>query len=532
MDKSRTKKAKQRKFLRVLKRIVLGNNLFQLFFRVYLLTIILGAVLLYINASHPGNWTITDTGAAEHKYTFWDALFVSCSAFSNTGLTSVVVGNFYNFFGQFVIFALIGLGGIGIISLFFVFWNLFKKADEIKLNQAILLQNERGTNKVSSSFRSIRFCVFFIISVEVVFGLLMSLWLCFYPTYEVADNCNQLLVYVDKTKHIASYHNYGTAFWQGMFTSVSAMNNAGFDVFRSSNSLASFRNDWNVIFQLMTMILIVIGGIGYPIIFDIYEKIRYKKLGLRYRFSLFTKVAALSYIVVFGVGLAVAYGFEYGAQSSQTLIGSTNNLHNLEWGKSEKFNKAWCVLYNTVVTRSAGFSTVNQNMFTIGTQVNFSMLMFIGASPSSTGGGIRCTTMAIMTLAIIQMIRKRSSISIFHKKIPNETVKNSFIVFAVGLALVLLVAGIILYLPKHGGGKIADIEGMTYIKALYEVSSAIGTVGLTMGISANVHWVGLAFLVLLMFVGQMGISATLLSWFKKLPAARDIQYTEEDVRIG
>mgnify|MGYP004447593333 CR=1 FL=1 len=533
MEKSRSRKAKTRKFFKVLKRIFLGNTLFQIFFRVYLLTIILGAVLLYIDASHPGNWLINDTGATEHKYTFWDALFVSCSAFSNTGLTSVVVGEFYNFFGQFVIFALIGLGGIGIISLFFVLWNLFKKADEIKLEQAILLQNERGTNKVSSSFRSIRFCVFFIISVEIVFGLLMSMWLCFYPVHEISPNsANQLLVYVDPTTHISSYHNYGEAFWQGMFTSVSAMNNAGFDIFKSSASLASFRNDWNVIFQLMTMILIVIGGIGYPIIFDLYEKARYKKLGLRYHYSLFTKVASLSYLIVFLAGLVVAFGFEYGAQTQYTLIGTTNNITNKEWGNNPEFNKAWAIIYNTVVTRSAGFSTVNQSLFTIGTQVNYSIMMFIGASPSSTGGGIRCTTLAIMTLAVVQMIRKRTSISIFHKKIPGETVRSSFIVFSVGLALVILVSGVLLYLPKHGGGTIADIEGMTYIKVLYEVSSAIGTFGLTMGVSANVHWVGLAFLVLLMFVGQMGISGTLLSWFKKLPAAKDIQYSEEDVRIG
>ena len=249
MEKSRSKKARARKVVRVLKRIFLGNSLFQLFFRVYLLTIILGAVLLYIDASHPGKWLISDTGSTEHQYTFWDALFLSCSAFSNTGLTSVVVGNFYNFFGQFVIFALIGLGGIGIISLFFVIWNLFKKADEVKLNQIMLLQNERGTNKFSSSFRSVRFCVFFIIIVEIIFGLLMSLWLCFYPTHEVVEDSSQILTYTDPANFIPSYHNYGNAIWYGMFTSVSAMNNAGFDVFKSSASVAAFRNDWNVIFQ-------------------------------------------------------------------------------------------------------------------------------------------------------------------------------------------------------------------------------------------------------------------------------------------
>ena len=504
--------------------------MFQIFFRVYLLTIILGAVLLYIGPSHPGQWTISDTGASEHKYTFWDALFVSCSAFSNTGLTTVCVGNFYNFFGQFVIFALIGLGGIGIISLFFIFWNLFKKADEVKLNQAILLQNERGTNKISSSFRSIRFCVFFIIIVEVIFGLLMSFWLCFYKTYPIDPNSGTLVFIDPNAQPIECYHDYATALWYGMFTSVSAMNNAGFDVFKSSTSLAMFRNDWQVVFQAMTMILIIVGGIGYPIIFDLYEKQRYKKLGLKYRFSLFTKVASLSYLLVFIAGLAVAFGFEFGAQSPSTLMGSTN--YNGEWGDSEMFNKTWAIVYNTVVTRSAGFSTVNQNLFTIGTQVNFSILMFIGASPSSTGGGIRCTTMAIMVLAVCQMIRKRQNVSVFHKKIPQETVRNAFIVFAVGLGLVILTSAVILYLPKYGGGRISDIEGMTFIKVLYEVSSAIGTVGLTMGITAQVHWVGLLFLILLMFIGQLSISGTLLSWFKRLPAAKDIQYSEEDLRIG
>ena len=528
MDKSRTKKAKKRKAIRIVKTIFLGNSLFQIFLRVYLITIILGAVLLYIGPSHDNNWLIDDTVATEHQYTFWDALFVSCSAFSNTGLTTVVTGNFYNTFGQFVIFALIGIGGVGIISLFFVFWNLFKKADEIKLNQAILLQNERGTNKISSSFRSIRFCVFFIIIVEVIFGIIMSLWLCFYPTYQIADP-NASLVYTSSEK-IASYHNYGTSLWWGIFTSVSAMNNAGFDVFNSSASLASFRNDWNILFQLMTAILIIVGGIGYPIIFDIYENIRYRKLGLRFHFSLFTKVASLSYLIVFVIGLGLAYLFEYVCKGPGTLI-STTNL-NGEWGNHPAINKAWCVFYNAVVTRSAGFSTVNQSLFTIGTQADFSIMMFIGTSPSSTGGGIRCTTLAVMTVAIAQMIRKRKNVSMFHKTIPSETVKNSFIVCAVGVALVILVTCIILYLPKHGGGFVVNMEGMTFIKALYEVSSAIGTVGLTMGISANVHWVGLVLLVLLMFVGQMGISATMLSWFKKLPAAKDVQYTEEDVKIG
>lgn len=527
-------KTRARKVGRVIKNILLGRNTFGFFLRIYLLVVILGAVFLYVGWSHSG-WEITypDNHAADHKYTFWDALFVACSAFSNTGLTSVVVGDFYNFFGQFVVFTLIGLGGVGIISLVFVVWNLFKKEDDVRLNQLVLIQSERGASKFSNSFRSVRFCVIFIIVVEIFFGFLYSFWLCFYPNYNIDPNSYASgLTWVDPSSTISAYHNYGKSFWQGIFLSVSAMNNAGFDAFTGNASLASFRNDWNILLQLGTMIEILLGGIGYPLIFDIYEKQRYKKHNLKYQYSLFTKIALIAYFAVFVAGLGVSFGFEYGQRSSATILG-TSNL-NGEWGKCEGLNKNWAIIYETFVTRSAGFSTFNQNLLVTGDQLNLSILMFIGSSPSSTGGGIRTTTVAIIVLSIWHLVRRHENVTIFHRTIPEKTVVNSYIVFVVGLILVLAVATGVYYCPTTiaGTSSIANISNMTWMKSLFEISSAIGTVGLSMGISQCIKPIGLFLMVLIMFIGQLGITTTLLSWFKKGKKTRDVQYSMEDVKIG
>lgn len=518
--------AKSRKFWKKFKTIVFGGNIFQVFLRIYLLVIIISSVLLYSTATH-SSW-IKDGTSGEHKYTYWDALFVSCSAFSDTGLTTVNLSTFYNFFGQFIVFVDIGLGGIGIISLFFIVWNWFKRDDEVKLNQLILLQSERGTNKYSDSFKSIRFCVLFIIITELVIGFLMSLWICFYPVYVPDPSSLSGPITWDSDITISAYHNYGNALWQGMFCSVSSMNNAGFDIFDSNCSLAAFRNDWNIIFQLMTMLEIFLGGIGYPLIFDVYEKIKHKKAGLKYRFSLFTKICLIAYFAVFFIGLGSAYGFEYGCKTSETLMGISNDNH--AWGNNEWFNKNFAIIYNTVATRSAGFSTFNQNLLTTGTQLDFSILMIIGASPSSTGGGIRTSTLAIMIIAIWQLIRRKESVVAFKRTIPNRTVISSFIVTFTGIILVLLSSVVIYYTTSIDGARIASTH--TFLQVFYETSSAFGTVGLSMGISAIASPVALFILVLNMFIGQLGISSTLLAWAKPKNATKAIKYSQEDVKIG
>lgn len=529
MSTNSKKKWDRKRITKTIKTILLGKNLLQVFLRIYVLTVILGAVLLYSGWTHKA-WSLENTT----PYTFWDALFVSCSAFTNTGLTAIDIAAFYNFFGQFIIFVLIGLGGIGIISLFFIIWNWFKKSNEIKIDHLILLQSERGNNKYSSSYKSIRFCVIFIVLTEIIFGLLMSFWLCFVKAYVpmlLPNTGSPSLTYDDKNHLNNTYHNYLDALWAGMFTSVSAMNNAGFDIFETYSSIAMFRNDWGIVFQMMIVILIIIGGVGYPLIFDIYESRRRKHLGLSYRYSLFTKVGLSSYFIVLFIGLAISYGFEFGAATSKSLIG-VETIHH-EWGNAKTFNQIFAIFFNTVSTRSAGFSSFDQNLLTEGSKINYSIMMFIGANPSSTGGGIRTTTFAIMFISIWHLIRGYRNVSLFKKTIPSRTVRNSFIITFVAFLLVLISSVIIFYSTTNNKGVlISNDPNFNFTMVLYEVTSAFGTVGLTTGITNDAGTTAKIVLIINMFIGQLGVSTALLVWFKKMSKSKDILYPSEDVKIG
>ena len=533
-------RVKKRKFWKSFKNIIFGKNIFQVFFRIYLLTILVGAIFLYTPLTH-SDWNIKIMGY-EREYTFWDALFLSCSSFSNTGLSMLTISSFFNIFGQIVLLFLIQVGGIGLVSLAFVLWNLFKKEDEVKMNQIIMLQNERGTTKLNSSFKSIRFSVYLIITVEIIFGFLMSFWLCWFPVHaqsELSIIGKNVTITYDQDALIEANGNYGLALWQGMFCSISAINNAGFDIFESDCSLAAFRNDWNIIFQLFTMIEIIIGGIGYPLIFDYYEKIRHKRKGLKYNTSLFTKVALCSYLGVLLIGLAISYTYEFCVPGNETLVSLPNEfvLENGQtikvFGEHPTFNKCWIIFYNTVSTRSAGFSTIDQHVFTKGTMLNYIVMMFVGGSPSSTAGGIRTTTLMVIIAAFISTFKGRSHTTLFKKTIPNETVKNSFLAFILGVFIVILVSIIIYYLPTSN-----PVEQPIYkqdwdlVSVLYEVSSAFGTVGLSYGVTSLTSSYGLVAIIVCMFIGQLGVSTSLLAWFKKIPTTQEIKYSTEDIKIG
>lgn len=538
MSKISDKNIKIRKFLRSLKIILLGKTIFNTFFRVYIFLILIGAIFLYTPLTH-ASWEIPNQSTeGTHPYNFWDALFIACSAFTDTGLTCVNVSTFFNFGGQFIVFLLLWFGGIGIISLFFVIWNFFRKNDSVKLQQIILLQSERGTTKLNNTFRSIRFSVLFIILVQIFFGLIYSFWLCWMPIHlqGVLDLGNNTTITYDLPQYISAHGNYGLAIWQGIFCSFSAINNAGFDIFEQNISLSAFRNDWNVIFQLFTMIEIIIGGIGYPLIFDLYEKIRLRRMNIKYKLNLFSKVCLISYFIILAIGLIFAYSFEFGAKNvgHLTLMSINNTPTQKYWGNNETFNKCWLILYNTVSTRSAGFSTIDQKLFTTGTHSIFTVMMFIGASPSSTAGGIRTTTIVVIFATIIAIIKGRTNVSILKRNIPKNTVVNSFVVFFVALMLIFLSVIIIMYTPnvENPSIKISSLPEFNFIVCLYEVSSAFGTVGLTTGITTIASPVALFIFVICMFVGQLGVSNSLLSWTKKISLGKNINYAQEDIRIG
>lgn len=547
---------KVRYVLKLLRRIIFGRTIPQIFFRVYLIIIFLGTILLFcefthvntywVDTLHGDPWRIPNTNwdpllpnLNTHQYTFWNALFIACSAFSNTGLTTVNISEFYNISGQIIIFFLIWFGGIGIISIFFLVWNLFKSNDSVKINQVILLQAERGSNKLSNTVKSIRFSFLFIICTQILFGMIMTIWLYSYPSYVQKINLlDPNVLSYDTTTTTSAYHNFYDALWQGFFCSISAVSNAGFDVFGQNISLSAFRNDWNVFFQLFIMIEILVGGIGYPLIFDLYEKIQAKRHNLKHNLSLFTKVCLVWYFVILFFGLFSSLLFECCGKDisilSNTTIMSSSNYHG-EWGKAEWFNKSWAILFNTVTTRSAGFSTVPQGIFTQGSMIVYCILMFIGGSPSSTAGGIRVTTLAVLFTALWSQIRGKTTISIFKRSIPDKTVKNAFVVFFISICLLLISTVIIFYTHDiETNNFISDLSIVNhqFIGVFYEVTSAFGTVGLSIGITAICGPLALIVLIIVMFIGQLSVSSFLLLFTNPKNITQRATNSYEDIKIG
>ncbi|MDR3163662.1 MAG: hypothetical protein LBT77_01130 [Mycoplasmataceae bacterium] len=518
---------------------MLGDTVPKRLFRCYLFFIFLGTILLFISPAlqHPGHMVTgydVDDNPIVKPYHFYDALFISCSALSDTGLTTAVISDTYTFFGQFVIACLMEAGGIGIMTIIYLLWHLFMPKKKVNLDQIIIFQAERGNEKLGNAYRSLTHSVLVVIIVQATFAILMSLWLNWIPAHQQQFQNFDIhsLSYDIPGKMLDCYHNYPNALWQGTFTSISSINNGGFDIFSESNSLSAFRNDWGVIFQVMAMIEFIIGGIGFPLIFDLIEKVKYKRKGLKYQLSLFTKLGLWGFAIASVVGLIFAYSFEY-SFTVNSYIGYPDIAHYVcthkEFGEHEQFNKAWAIFFNTMATRSAGFSTVNQNVLSPGMQWTFIILMFIGGSPSSTAGGIRTTTLMIILGAIFAKVRGRKNVVMFKRTVPPDKVHDSFLVVVLSTAIVVLVAIIIYYFSSNIE---IEGEGNAMLQMVYETTSAFGTVGFSMGITEDINVWGLLAIIVLMFIGYLGVSEAILSWTRKDPKGNEIQYPEEDVRIG
>jgi Trk-type K+ transport system membrane component len=278
----------------------------------------------------------------------------------------------------------------------------------------------------------------------------------------------------------------------------------------------------------MALMQIIIGGIGFPLIYDVIEKIKHKRKGLTYKLTLFTKVAVSSYFIIAVLTAAAAFGFEFGYSGFQYapviasnggLTDSTLNVpiydiahykeYAHEFGKVPMLNKCWAIFFNSMSTRSAGLGTVNQGILAPGSQWLYIVTMFIGGSPSSTAGGIRTTTLCVIVLTIVAKVKGHKDVNVFKKKIPEATIREALLVTLTAIMLVSVSAIIIFYALTISNSTIP--EKYTVLQCVYEATSAFGTVGFSMGITSYINHFGQIILCLVMFTGQLGISSTLLS---------------------
>ncbi|MBF7019066.1 TrkH family potassium uptake protein [Staphylococcus sp. 18_1_E_LY] len=405
-----------------------------------------------------------------------DTLFVAVSGVSVTGLSPINIAETYSTFGQVIIMIILNIGGIGVMAIGTLLWVVLGKKIGIRERQLIMLDNNKDT--MSGTVKLILDIVRTMLIIELIGAVLLT----FYFYRDTPD-----LKY---------------AIMQGLFVSVSATTNGGLDI--TGKSLIPYANDYFV--QTIVMFLIILGSIGFPVLLEI--KAYIKNRIPNFRFSLFAKITTVTYLFLFVFGVIIIL-----------LIEHNHAFNNMSWHKS-----LFYALFQSATTRSAGLQTIDVSHFSEGTNLIMGFLMFIGSSPSSVGGGIRTTTFAILVLFLLNFNNNTEKLSIkaFNREIHTTDIQRSFAVFTMASFLTFISTVLILIIEQ---GKI------TFLQAFFEVMSSFGTCGLSLGVTDNVHGATKVILMILMFIGRVG----LISFVIMIAGRREpdkYHYPKERIQIG
>ncbi|ATZ16757.1 potassium uptake protein KtrB [Williamsoniiplasma luminosum] len=495
-------------------------------FLIYFLVVLLGGFLLTI----PG--VLSETGAA-YNWNFLLGVFTASSAFSDTGINILNVSADYSFWGQLITLILIEAGGIGILTFKIVLFLAIHR--KISLNDTIIAKTERGSSTTSSTIELIRDGFIWLTIVQLMGAFVLFFGFFFEPP----------AMDIPGIQTINPHHNFSTSLWFAIYHSTSAVNNAGFDIV-SNGSLQPYNvaGHHSYLIQIVFLSEWVIGGLGYPTFHDIRRKIKARKQGQTVPFSLFTKLNFCIYSILFVMGPLMVFASEFANQETSLIFHPTiDGLTNGEVDPTV-FRPWWesmmNIIFNTTASRNAGFSTIPINDFNAGSKTILSVLMFIGSAPSSTAGGIRTTTFAILLLATWAVVRNNNKTTAFKKTIPEATVKRAFAVLFLSIVIVSLAVIMIFIdswdtLREYGSYGPGSVGNATIIEILTLVSSAFGTVGMN-PFDTNQMLYGLGsfskiVVIVVMFLGQLGISNTLLV-FVKPSQKKGYGYLDEDVVIG
>jgi trk system potassium uptake protein TrkH len=394
--------------------------------------ILLGSLLLSLPMA-------SETGRA---VPYLDALFTATSATAVTGLTVVHTRDTFSLFGELVIMGLIQIGGLGLMTMATLV--ALTTGRRITLRQRVIIQEALGESRLGGIVRLTKAVLVFTALVEGAGALLLGF-------------------------HWAPVFGWGTAFYYGLFHAVSAFCNAGFDLFTSS--LEAFRGDWLVCLVIST--LFVIGGLGFHVVTELGSNWRW------HRVSLHTRLVVVTTLFLIGAGTLGILLLE--ADNPATLAG-------LPW--SEKVLASY---FQAVTPRTAGFSTLPIGQMREATLWLLIGLMFVGASPGSTGGGIKTTTFATLLAMVATILSGKEQTTVFGRRLGTMTVFRAMAITLISLGVVVSAA---LVLLVAGDGTLGE--------ALFESTSAFGTVGLSRGITPELSAVGKLALIFTMFVGRVG----------------------------
>ena len=371
----------------------------------------------------------------------WDALFTSTSAVCVTGLIVQDTATYWSGFGQAVILLLIQIGGMGVVTVAAAI--TMASGKKISLMQRSTMQDAVSAHQVGGIVRFTGFILKGIVLFELLGAL--ALMAVFIPEYGAKG------------------------IWLAVFHSISAFCNAGFDLMgtKSPYSSLTFYADHPVV-NVTIMLLIVIGGIG----FLTWQDIRQNGIHIK-RYRMQSKVILATTGILLLIPALYFFFFEFSAEPVKRRV--------------------WLSLFQSVTPRTAGFNTADLTAMSETGQLLTILLMLIGGSPGSTAGGMKTTTAAVLLACTIAVFRRRENGRFFGRRIADDTVKNAVTVFLMYISLFLL-----------GGMVISRVEELPMLTCLFETASAIGTVGLTLGITPGLHLVSKLILTGAMFLGRIG----------------------------
>ncbi|MDQ0484269.1 TrkH family potassium uptake protein [Guptibacillus hwajinpoensis] len=425
-------------------------------------------LILFLIVSTLGTMLLKLPQATTTSVTWLDSWFTAISAITVTGLVVVDTGSTYTMFGEIVILFLIQVGGLGIMSFAIIIFILIGK--KIGVSERLLISQSLNQKGLGGVIKLVRNLFIFSLLIEVIGAVILSVrWM---PVYGV-----------------------GNGIYAAIFHSISAYNNAGFSIW--ADSLSAYVSD--PIVNIVITLLFILGGIGFTVLIDLKEKKHFRHL------SLHTKLMVVGTVVINLIAFFIILTLEW---NNPATLGPLNGV-----------GKGWGAFFQAVSPRTAGFNSIDIGSMEEASLFFTMCLMFIGAGSASTGGGIKLTTFMAMLLSVNTFLKGKNEITVFHKTL-------AFTVVIKALAITVISTGVVFL-----GVFILELtQESSFMVNLYEVVSAFGTVGLSMGLTTHLNGIGKVTLIIIMMVGKLGpLTLAFIFASKRTPK---IRYPSEEVLTG
>ncbi|MGI6263949.1 MAG: TrkH family potassium uptake protein [Acutalibacteraceae bacterium] len=412
----------------------------------------------------------------ETSLSFWDALFTSTSAVCVTGLTVVNTGAAFTLFGKTVLLCLIQIGGLGFMTLASLLFLAVGK--RFSLRESLIIRESLNED----SFKGLAGLVRRIVGITLAVEILGAAALCF---------------------RFVPQFGWGRGIFFSLFIAVSAFCNAGFDPLGMANSLQAYQTDPLVNFAVMA--LVIVGGLGFAVVIDCFSPRKRRRM-LHTRVVLWLTGA----LVIGGAGLIALTEW----QNPATLGGLTTP------------QKLMAALFQSVTGRTAGFDTIGQGGLTPAGKLVTDGLMFIGASPAGTGGGIKTTTFFTVLLGVTAIVRRRRDYTLHKRRLDPQIVRRAFAIFVLGMTLVIVETMALCVMENAAGHPVA------LDTVLFEVVSAFSTTGLSCGITGGLLTASRFLLTLTMLIGRVGPLTVSMALAAGPKGQNAVRYPEDRLMVG